>query len=45
MNRYRGQSAGAASVAFLTCVPAAKGLFHRAFAMSTAGFCVYVPDV
>ncbi|EQB14931.1 carboxylesterase/lipase family protein [Sphingobium lactosutens] len=39
-----GQSAGAASVAFLLCVPAAKGLFHRAFAMSTAGFSVYGRD-
>ncbi|PZP42206.1 MAG: carboxylesterase/lipase family protein [Azospirillum brasilense] len=39
-----GQSAGAASVAFLMCVPAAKGLFHRAFAMSTAGFSVYGRD-
>ena len=36
-----GQSAGAASVAFLMCVPAAKGLFQRAFAMSPAAFCVY----
>lgn len=36
-----GQSAGAASVAFLMCVPVAKGLFHRAFAMSPAGFSVY----
>lgn len=36
-----GQSAGAASVTFLMCVPAAKGLFHRAFAMSPAGFSVY----
>ncbi len=39
-----GQSAGAASVAFLMCVPAAKGLFHRAFAMSPAGFCIYNRD-
>ncbi|WP_084584504.1 carboxylesterase/lipase family protein [Sphingomonas azotifigens] len=36
-----GQSAGAMSVVTLMCVPAARGLFHRAFAMSAAGISVY----
>lgn len=39
-----GQSAGAMSVATLMCVPAARGLFHRAFAMSTAGLCAHTPE-
>lgn len=39
-----GQSAGAASVVFLMGLPAARGLFHRAFAMSPSAFSVYGPE-
>lgn len=39
-----GQSAGAMSVVTLMCVPAARGLFHRAFAMSAAGISAYGPE-
>ncbi|MCJ2141593.1 carboxylesterase/lipase family protein [Methylobacterium sp. E-066] len=39
-----GQSAGAASVVALMCVPAAAGLFHRAYAMSASAACAYTPE-
>jgi para-nitrobenzyl esterase len=38
-----GESAGATSVVSLMCIPAAAGLFHRAFAMSTAAGMAYGP--
>ncbi|MBB6255104.1 carboxylesterase/lipase family protein [Nitrospirillum iridis] len=36
-----GHSAGATSVLSLMCAPPAAGLFHRAFAMSAAGYSVF----
>ncbi|MDH6266001.1 para-nitrobenzyl esterase [Rhizobium sp. SG_E_25_P2] len=39
-----GQSAGAACVTYLMCVPAAHDLFHRAFAMSPSALSVYGSD-
>ena len=38
-----GESAGATSVVSLMCIPAAAGLFNRAFAMSTAAGMAYGP--
>lgn len=39
-----GQSAGAMSVVTLMTVPSARGLFHRAFAMSAAGISICTPE-
>ncbi|NKJ42354.1 carboxylesterase/lipase family protein [Novosphingobium sp. SG720] len=39
-----GQSAGAMSAVTLMGIPAARGLFHRVFAMSAAGISVHSPQ-
>lgn len=40
-----GESAGGISVTALMCIPAARGLFHRAFAQSPAPSGAYYPDM
>jgi para-nitrobenzyl esterase len=39
-----GESAGGISVTTLMCVPSAAGLFHRAFALSSAPAVAYGPE-
>ncbi|QEE62125.1 carboxylesterase/lipase family protein [Salinibacterium sp. dk2585] len=40
-----GESAGGMSVTSLMCIPSAKGLFHKAFAMSPAPASMYGPEL
>ncbi|MDK1327658.1 carboxylesterase/lipase family protein [Arthrobacter sp. zg-Y1143] len=40
-----GESAGAMSITALMCVPSARGLFHRAFAQSSAPATAYGPGL